>query len=451
MFDWLRKKNGPSISGTWGLALGAGGTRGSYQVGVWQYLREREVPIGGIAGTSIGSLNGALIAQGDFDRLRDTWLHIDAYDFLDTIPETEDPDLEKRATGAHDLLALTRLVIENRGLDLEPLRQLLSGILDEERVRASGLPYILTTVDVSNLKPRYFSLEDIPRGQLIDYILASCSVPIFRPAQIDGIRYLDGALYDRIPVVPLADRGFRQVMAVDLTGQGIHRNPRDPDLRIMHIKNSEHLGKTFQFDTGTVRRNIRLGYLDTKRCHGELAGCHYYLRPPVDPLPAPYGDLTPDEEQHLGRLLRLPADRLARGSLAIANLRKTVRRFSGTKGPRQGFSYMPAALEIAASQLEVDRLREYTVAELGEAIVAAYRRLRQEYPPSETAGLPHFFTEAVRTRDLRDLRLNRFLPEIVDRGEFYRENNLFGLMALSVPRYSITLLLLHILQRRQAL
>jgi len=47
-----------------GLALGAGGTKGAAHVGVMQVLDEAGIGVDIIAGTSIGSLYGGLVAVG---------------------------------------------------------------------------------------------------------------------------------------------------------------------------------------------------------------------------------------------------------------------------------------------------------------------------------------------------------------------------------------------------
>ena len=40
-----------------GLVLAGGGTKGAYEVGVWKALKELNINITAIAGTSIGALN----------------------------------------------------------------------------------------------------------------------------------------------------------------------------------------------------------------------------------------------------------------------------------------------------------------------------------------------------------------------------------------------------------
>ena len=52
----------------YGLILAGGGAKGAYQIGAWRALRELGITFEAIAGVSIGAINGALIAQGDYDR-----------------------------------------------------------------------------------------------------------------------------------------------------------------------------------------------------------------------------------------------------------------------------------------------------------------------------------------------------------------------------------------------
>ena len=52
----------------YGLVLGGGGARGSYEIGVWKALKELGIPIIGVAGTSVGALNGAIIVQNEYEK-----------------------------------------------------------------------------------------------------------------------------------------------------------------------------------------------------------------------------------------------------------------------------------------------------------------------------------------------------------------------------------------------
>lgn len=57
----------------YGLVLEGGGAKGSYHIGAYKAIKEMGIEIKGIAGTSVGALNGALITQGDFERAYDLW------------------------------------------------------------------------------------------------------------------------------------------------------------------------------------------------------------------------------------------------------------------------------------------------------------------------------------------------------------------------------------------
>ena len=59
------------------LVLAGGGSRGAYQIGVWQALRELRITVDIVTGTSVGALNGALIAQDSFEEAVALWEEID--------------------------------------------------------------------------------------------------------------------------------------------------------------------------------------------------------------------------------------------------------------------------------------------------------------------------------------------------------------------------------------
>ena len=54
-----------------GLVLEGGGTKGAYQIGAFKALRELGIEFKGVAGTSIGALNGAYIVQDNIDVLEE--------------------------------------------------------------------------------------------------------------------------------------------------------------------------------------------------------------------------------------------------------------------------------------------------------------------------------------------------------------------------------------------
>ena len=60
----------------YGIVLEGGGAKGAYQVGAWKALKEAGIRIKGVAGTSVGALNGALICMDDFSKAERIWENI---------------------------------------------------------------------------------------------------------------------------------------------------------------------------------------------------------------------------------------------------------------------------------------------------------------------------------------------------------------------------------------
>ena len=65
----MQLKLDPTI--TYAIALEGGGAKGAYEIGVWKALREAGIKFDAVAGTSVGALNGAMYAIGDFDKAVD--------------------------------------------------------------------------------------------------------------------------------------------------------------------------------------------------------------------------------------------------------------------------------------------------------------------------------------------------------------------------------------------
>ena len=60
----------------YGLALGGGGTKGAYHLGVIDALNKMNIEICAVCGTSIGSINAALFTQGDYELCKELWSNI---------------------------------------------------------------------------------------------------------------------------------------------------------------------------------------------------------------------------------------------------------------------------------------------------------------------------------------------------------------------------------------
>ena len=70
-----------------GLVLEGGGSKGAYQVGVLKALLENGYRFDAVTGTSIGALNGAILAQDGLDRLEDFWREVKISSIFDVSEE----------------------------------------------------------------------------------------------------------------------------------------------------------------------------------------------------------------------------------------------------------------------------------------------------------------------------------------------------------------------------
>ena len=246
------------------LVLSGGGSRGAYEAGAWQALVETGIEIDIVTGASVGSINGAMVCQGDLESTVSLWKEIETHNVFD-VPEKSQP------------MDYAKEIIFNKGVGTSGLKKLLSDYIDEEQIRKSPIDYGLVVVERASLKPHFLYKEDIPEGQLIDYIMASSSVfPAIHAYEIDGKEYIDGGYADVLPINMALKKGAERVIAVKLNALGIINNEslkKAPELTVVESK--WNLGNTLIFDIKNSRRIMRLGYLDAMKAIGVFDGSYY--------------------------------------------------------------------------------------------------------------------------------------------------------------------------------
>jgi NTE family protein len=259
-----------------GLVFMGGGAKGAYQLGVWQALRELEIPIRAVTGASIGSINGALLAQNNFEKALEAWHSVKVSQIvkLEGLSEASDNLLDPR-----NLAAVAREFIQSRGLDNGPLRETLASLVDEDMIRASSIAYGMTTFSKTDLSTTEIFVEDIPRGQLLDYIMASSCFPIFKPVHIGETDFIDGGIGDNMPVRMLLRRGVKHIITVDIGGVGVVHPVWPGQAQIIPIRHSLPLGGLFDLSPDTLNFNQELGRLDTLKVFGRLKGKSYFFSP----------------------------------------------------------------------------------------------------------------------------------------------------------------------------
>ncbi|HWP51375.1 MAG TPA: patatin-like phospholipase family protein [Clostridia bacterium] len=293
------------------LVLGGGGAKGSYQMGAWQAFRELGLEFDIITGTSIGSINGALMAQNTFEIADELWNNI----------EYENIFHEERKTNIRNInsaLDMVKFAVNDAllqgSVDSSSLEALIKEAVDEEKVRASNAHFGLVTVELPSMRPFTPMIEEIPHGMLYRYLMASSSCfPVFSPYEIDGLHYIDGGYYDNVPINLAIKQGAEYVVAVDLDGIGFVREPvNEQGVDIIRIRSYWDLGAVFEFDKDIFARNRRFGYYDTMKAFGKLDGFYYTFA---------HGE-TATNQRALKDGLKLLQDRIAR--LAHSTMVRTI-------------------------------------------------------------------------------------------------------------------------------
>lgn len=290
----------------YGLVLAGGGAKGAYQLGAWKAMRELGVQFDAVAGVSIGAINGALAVQDDFLNAEAFWNEAELAKGVHFETPLKDPD---NLFSVRNYPALLREILKNRGFDASPVKELLERHIDEAKVRAAGIPFGLVTVPLSQgseLRPELF-LDDIPEGQLLDYILASASIPLANNIGPQGERFLDGGIYDNTPVSMLRRSGFNRIVVVDIASiRGVNHNLDFQNCKVVYIRphNIDELGASFDFSREMYEKRKILGYLDAKKAFSYLLGKIYYFEPDVfRSLAARFGFRTFEQMEELAYAL----------------------------------------------------------------------------------------------------------------------------------------------------
>jgi NTE family protein len=314
------------------LVLAGGGAKGVYQIGAWRALRELKIPIVAVVGASVGALNAALIAQNDYDLGLKLWKNMDLNQIIG-LPEGFIKE-GKLILSKESLVKARKLqlsIFRNRGFDTTPLRELIRKHLDEDKIRKSGIDLGVVTVDIKAMGTREFFLSDIEEGYLGDYLLASATFPGFKRHEINGRKYSDGGILDNVPFGVIKERGYRNIIILDVSGIGLSREPDILGTQTVYIKNTVKIGSTFDFNRDILDKFMELGYLDTLRTFGAISGVSYYFH---------------GEETILPELKKI--------LFGLPDLHKLISSLSGTKK-----NTLPANPEAAVRQILPKELKLY--------------------------------------------------------------------------------------------
>ena len=216
-------KHAPSLPGQVVLVMQGGGALGAYQVGVYQALHEAGIEPDWVIGTSIGAINGALIAgntpEHRLEALHEFWGRVEqragvsgfgglpalatAMAHMTTMTSGLAPFFSpnpKSWFGPHLQVGLEDAAYYTTA----PLRATLAELVDLDYLNDSETRLTVGAVHVKNGEMRYFDSRDEPL--CLEHIMASGALPPAFPAvRIDGEPYWDGGIYSNTPIEAVLD------------------------------------------------------------------------------------------------------------------------------------------------------------------------------------------------------------------------------------------------------
>lgn len=259
-----------------GLVLEGGGARGSYQVGAIKALRRKRIKISYVVGTSIGSINAAFVASCQYKKLEELWKGFTSEELFGVDQQLFDAFKNKKIDKNTILSGVQTIskIIKNSGIDTTKLKDALTRNLNEEKFRKSKINYGLVTYNLSKKEPIEIFKKDIPKGKLVEYLLASSYLPVFKFEKIvDDSFYIDGGIFNGCPVNMLLDKKLDKIYVVRLQTSKLPNYGKN----IVEIKSNQKLGSIIAFDKETTNNKISLGYYDTLRVLDNLDGIKYYF------------------------------------------------------------------------------------------------------------------------------------------------------------------------------
>lgn len=280
----------------YGIVLEGGGAKGAYQIGAWKAFIDCGLKIKGIAGVSVGALNGALICMGDYEKAVSIWRNIS----YSKIMRVDDYQMDKLINGRFRELSLQEVTKSGRrllvdgGLDVTPLKELIEAAIDEKKIRASDIDFIMETFSISNMKEVIISAKEAEEGYLKDYLLASANFPLFKSDKLLGKKFLDGGIVNNVPIDLLINRGYKDIIVIRIYGIGMEKKVKIPeDVNVIYLAPRTNLCNILEFNNKKAARNISLGYYDAMRMLCSLAGYHYYI------------DARGEEKDYLNKLVSI--------------------------------------------------------------------------------------------------------------------------------------------------
>ena len=218
----------------YGLVLAGGIAKGAYQLGVLEAFKRRLPPdfFDYISATSVGILNGYAYATGQLDKAAKVWFGMDSSGIVDFFSKFS----------KHSYV-----------------QKLISHFDWDQLVQS---PFYITLLQVPKVRVCYFDIFGLDRRSLKKYMQAGVTVPPFSvPIEINGTKYIDGALGDNIPAFPLLNKDLDAVIVVYFDDDYYMFENEEFDSKVIRLNflESRIVHDSFDFTNDAVRNMALTG------------------------------------------------------------------------------------------------------------------------------------------------------------------------------------------------
>ncbi len=253
-----------------GIFLTGGGAKGAFEIGFLKALEELGIKPNVICGSSSGAIIGAGATYLNSYELLDKWMnislekpfHIDSKKINETNTKKRTLQLWKEL-----FLSCSR---RKSLISLEEIRDILYSSLEEEKIRYSSIDFGLTTTKLPTLSLQKLFKEEIEEGKLLESILASMYLPIFKRERIlDNSYYMDIAALRRIPLDMLKNKNCNEIYIVHVGLNDIERTIKNAQKTFLeeevYIINMKDKTSLLDFSKEQTIYNYNYGYLETMK------------------------------------------------------------------------------------------------------------------------------------------------------------------------------------------
>ena len=383
------------------LVLCGGGSKGAYQMGVWQALNELNLKFDIVTGTSIGALNGVMYVQNKYDDCIDLWNNARNDTIMTTPISLEEPSIKASLKKMNDLIPFVRTYIEKKGADITPFKKMMEHYIEPEKVVNSDITFGVMTVSFPQFKPIPKVLNGANVDEVIPYVLASASCfPLFPVCKIGDLSLVDGGYYDNLPINFALELGATEIVAVDLNYAITHKEYLNKPF-IKYIYPSWNLGSFFLFEEKAINDNKILGYNDAMKAYGKYDGFRYtFYREELDEnLLKSFMIKVANVERIFNQKNLKSLDKTDEGSSIYKILEKYTNSSLNYK------EYYLRALEVCAEFFKIDHLKLYTAALLKQLICDKLVSISLE---DDELLIDYFKTKTISKKRELLLRANKY-------------------------------------------